>query len=72
MSDLRRFQVSDEFSVSWKTLDFDSNRMNFFETHFLENENFLGKAWKCREWPCASTGSALGCLRGLLPVEILS
>ena len=31
MSDLRRFQVSDEFSVSWKTLDFDSNRMNFFE-----------------------------------------
>ena len=67
MSDLRRFPVPDEFSAYWKTLDFDSNRMNF-----PENGNFLGKAWKCREWPCASTGSALGCLRGLLPVEIVA
>ena len=36
MSDLRRFPVSDEFSVSWKTLDFDSNRMNFFEFFFSQ------------------------------------
>ena len=33
MSDLRRFPVSDEFSVNCKTLGFDSNRMNFWAKH---------------------------------------
>ena len=47
MSDLRRFPVSDEFPVSWKTLDFDSNRMNFF------------KAWKLFRKSMEMSGMAL-------------
>ena len=46
MSDLRRFPVSDEFSVHTQTLDFDSNRMNFFEffsSHFSKMETFWAK-----------------------------
>ena len=52
MSDLRRFPVSDEFISYRKTLDSVCDQLNFFEffsSHFLENGNFLGKVWKCRE-----------------------
>ena len=44
---LRRFPVSDEFSVNWKTLDFDSNRMNFFEfssSHFSRKWKLFGQS----------------------------
>ena len=61
MSDLRRFPVSDEFSAYTKTLDFDSNRMNFFElssSHFSRKWKLFGQSmemsgmalridWKC-------------------------
>ena len=61
MSDLRRFPVSDEFSVHTQTLDFDSNRMNFFEfssSHFSRKWKLFGQSmemsgmalridWKC-------------------------
>ena len=52
MSDLRRFPVSDEFSVSWKTLDFDSNRMNFFEfssSHFTRKWKLFGQSMEMSE-----------------------
>ena len=39
--------MSDEFSAYWKTLDFDSNRMNFFEfskiAFFSKMETFWAK-----------------------------
>ena len=44
---LRRFPVSDEFSVSWKTLDFGSNRMIFFEfssSHFSRKWKLFGQS----------------------------
>ena len=47
MSDLRRFPVSDEFSVYTQTLDFDSNRMNFFEffsSHFSRKWKLFGQS----------------------------
>ena len=47
MSDLRRFPVSDEFSVHTQTLDFDSNRMNFFEffsSHFSRKWKLFGQS----------------------------
>ena len=58
---LRRFPVSDEFSVYTQTLDFDSNRMNFFEffsSHFSRKWKLFGQSmemsgmalridWKC-------------------------
>ena len=52
MSDLRRFPVSDEFISYRKTLDSVCDRikfLEFFQFAFLENGNFLGKVWKCRE-----------------------
>ena len=52
MSDLRRFPVSDEFNSYRKTLDSVCDRMffwNFPVRIFLENGNFLGQVWKCRE-----------------------
>ena len=54
MSDLRRFQVSDEFSVSWKTLDFDSNRMKFFVLQFA-----FSRKWKLFGQSMEISGMAL-------------
>ena len=47
MSELRRLPVSDEFSAYTKTLDFDSNRMNFFEfssSHFSRKWKLFGQS----------------------------
>ena len=68
---LRRFPVSDEFSVNWKTLDFDSNRMNFFEfssSHFSRKWKLFGQNMEMSEialrinWKCSrvSAGPASG------------
>ena len=66
MSDLRRFPVSDEFSVYTQTLDFDSNRMNFFEffsSHFSRKWKLFGQSMEMSgmalriDWKC-SRGSA--------------
>ena len=68
---LRRFQVSDEFSAYWQTLDFDSNRMNFFEfssSHFSRKWKLFGQSMEMSgmtlriDWKCSrvSTGPASG------------
>ena len=63
MSDLRRFQVSDEFSVSWKTLDFDSNRMKFSRKWKLFGQSMEMSGMALRiDWECSrvSAGPASG------------
>ena len=63
MSDLRRFPVSDEFSVSWKTLDFDSNRMNFSRKWKLFGQSMEMSGMALRiNWKCSrvSAGPASG------------
>ena len=47
MSVLRRFPVSDEFIAYRKTLDFDSNRMNFLDfssSHFSRKWKLFGES----------------------------
>ena len=62
MSVLRRFPVSDEFSAYWQTLDFDSNRMNFFDfssPHFSRKWKLFGASMEMSEmtlrieWKCS-------------------
>ena len=66
-----RFPVSDEFSAYWKTLDFDSNRMNFFEfssSHFSRKWKLFGQSMEMSgmtlriDWKCSrvSPGPASG------------